>query len=305
MTFLAVTALILLIAVIIIILYLLGQINSLKAKIPGDITTNMALMNGKLTEIEQSTIKLFGDIRQKVGSIDEKATNLERVQGSIDKLEAIFQNPKSRGNFGEFFLEEIVGDILPEESYKFQYTLQSRDIVDAVIFTSGKILPVDAKFPLENFLKWQENGREFLSKFKRDVKNRIEEISGKYIKPQAGTTDFALMYIPSESIYYKIVDEIPELIKFAREQHVIMLSPQLFAAYLSILLSMIKREKVAEKIKEVINYLNSLEEAIGQLSTNLATAYRHFSNGMAQLENLKKNIDRLESEIKSRSLSEK
>jgi len=134
----------------------------------------------------------------------------------LQSLENILKNPKQRGILGEYYLETILKNVLPPRLYQMQYKFKNGEIVDAVVFVKDKIIPIDSKFSLENYNKMAAETnparKEELEKiFKIDLKNRIDE-TAKYIRPDEKTMDFALMFIPSEGIYYDLlINEVGSL----------------------------------------------------------------------------------------------
>jgi DNA recombination protein RmuC len=218
-------------------------------------------------------------------------------------LENILKNPKHRGILGEYFLESLLSNVLAPNQFKMQYQFKNGEAVDAAIFIKDKIIPVDAKFSLEKYNRIQEETdkprRDQLEKeFKQDIKARIDETS-KYIRPNEDTMDFALMFIPAEGIYYNlIVSNIgslevssQNLIEYANNKKVIIVSPTTFIAYLQTILQALKALAVEENVKDIIkglqklnkhylnydNYLQKLGSQIGTTVNTYNTAYKEFT----------------------------
>ena len=176
------------------------------------------LMSGQLKEIRGSVDNSSRLMMDRVRSFTEETTGLKKdlkhIQekvGDISSFQEIFKSPKLRGLWGEASLQHILTEFFPQELWQTQYRFNSGDQVDAILkLPDGKILPIDSKFPFDNFEKMirtenQEDKTRYQQLFIRDVKARIEEISSKYILPSERTVDFALMYIPAEAIYYEIM----------------------------------------------------------------------------------------------------
>ena len=173
------------------------------------------LMIGQLKEIRGSVDGTSQAMNDQMRSFTKEATqireDLKQVQATVKDVstfQEIFKSPKLRGQWGEASLEHILAQHFPKELYKIQYLFSSGEQVDAVLkLPNDLVLPIDSKFPSENFDKMVKANTEiekdfFKKSFLEDVKNRINEIAAKYILPAEATTEFALMYIPAEAIYY-------------------------------------------------------------------------------------------------------
>jgi len=205
------------------------------------------------SRISNDANKQIEEITKKLTSLEETNKQIKDIWGQLEWLESILKNPKQRGILGEYFLENVLKNILPPDNYKLQYTFENWEIVDAVIFIKEKIIPIDSKFSLENYNRIITEDdiiqKEILAKeFKNDLKKRIDETS-KYIRSEEGTMDFAFMFIPSEWIYYDLlINKVwtlkvntSSLIEYAfREKKVIIVSPTSFYAYLQTVLQWLR-----------------------------------------------------------------
>ncbi len=154
--------------------------------------------------------RVIGDVQKNLGELGKATEEIKELGMSVSKLEELLRAPKLRGGLGEYLLEDLLKQILPAEHVEMQYRFRSGAIVDAVIRTSDRMVPIDAKFPLENFRKMMTTNidtekKTFQKAFVSDVKKHIDAIATKYILPDEGTFPFALMYIPAENIYYEII----------------------------------------------------------------------------------------------------
>ena len=204
-----------------------GHLNSVASQLTEQVGTGMGLIQ----KASQHFSDRVQEVQARMAQMDEASKRILEVGRSIATLQEILRAPKIRGGLGEFLLGDLLGQIMPAEYFALQYSFQSGERVDAVIRLSQGLVPVDAKFPLENFQKSlmaQEDGarKNFLKLFAVDVKRHVESIANKYILPHEGTCDFALMYIPAENVYYEafIKDEAAgegkSLREFAFEKHV-------------------------------------------------------------------------------------
>ncbi|MCX5906149.1 MAG: DNA recombination protein RmuC [Deltaproteobacteria bacterium] len=242
------------------------------------------------------------EVQARLVQLDESNKRILEVGKSIASLQEILRAPKIRGGLGEFLLGDLLAQIMPAEYFQLQYPFQSGERVDAAIRLSQGLVPVDAKFPLENFQKSlmsQDEGakKSYLKLFTTDVKKHVEAIANKYIRPNEGTCDFALMYIPAENVYYEafIKDEAlgegKGLREFTFEKHVIPVSPNSFYAYLQTILFGLRGLKVEESAREIIRHLNGLrgqlmrvQEEFRKLGKHLEQAKGSFDAGQRQLE---------------------
>lgn len=247
--------------------------------------------------------QIIQQVTSKLEQIDATNKQVVGFASQLQSLENILKNPKQRGILGEYFLETILSNVLPPSNYKLQYAFKNHEIVDAVIFVRDKIIPIDAKFSLENYNRIQEEQdrdkrKSLEADFKQDVKKRIDETS-KYIRPDEGTMDFALMFVPAEGVFYNllvssvgVVDVSSQnLIEYANKKRVIIVSPTTFVAYLQTILQALKALQVEQNIKDILkglqqlnkhylnfdNYLQKLGTQFGTTVNTYNTAYKEFS----------------------------
>jgi DNA recombination protein RmuC len=274
-------------------------------------------IDAKLGQSHQSMQIQFGQTAQIIKDVTEKLTKLDetnkQVIGFADQLknlQDILKNPKQRGILGEYYLENVLKNVLPPKSYQMQYAFKDGVIVDAVVFVKDKIIPIDSKFSLENYQRilaaTANDEKEKLEKlFKQDLKNRIDETS-KYIKPSEGTMDFAFMFIPSEAIYYDLlINKVgavqvntQDLIEYAfKDKHVIIVSPTSFLAYLQTVLQGLRALQIEESAKEIRQrveqlgkHLLSYNEYLGKLGNNLGTTVNSYNAAAAEFKKIDKDV---------------
>src|SRR5579862_8306583 len=198
-------------------------------------------LDGRVLATQQASGQTTTQIVEKLGKLDGTAAQMLARANDLAKLEQELRPPKARGGFGELLLENLLRDRLPPDAYDLQYTFSTGERVDAVIRAGGKLLPVDAKFPLDNFTRMaeapDEAERQLHEKaFGRDVKGHIDAIASKYIRPDNGTFDLAFMYLPAEAIHYELVaGKTGALLAYAHERRVFPVSATTFAAYLQMI----------------------------------------------------------------------
>lgn len=275
--------------------------------------------------ITGQSAKLIGDVTEKLTKLDETNRQVVNFSAQLQSLQDILKNPKQRGVLGEYFLEETLKNVLGPNSYQMQYPMGKSEktgqdlIVDAVVFVKDKIIPVDAKFSLENYERilnaTDSTEREKWEKlFKQDLKNRIDETS-KYIRPEMGTMDFAFMFIPSEAIYYDLlVNKVGtgqvntrDLIEYAfQDKKVIIVSPTSFLAYLQTVLQGLRAFQIEESAKEIrINveklgkHIIAYEEYMKKIGNNLGTTVNSFNTAYKELGKIDKDVSKITDQEKT------
>ncbi len=254
--------------------------------------------------------QILKEVTEKLVRLDETNKQVASVGDQIKSLESILKNPKQRGVLGEYYLENVLKNVLPPGSYQMQYKFKDGEIVDAVVFVGEKIVPVDSKFSLENYnrlvVENDPESREKIEKaFKNDLKNRIDETS-KYIRPNEGTMEFAFMFIPSEGIYYDLlVNKVgavkistEDLIEYAfKQKHVIIVSPTSFLAYLQTVLQGMRAmqiEKDAQEIRKRVEQLGkhiiNFEEYMRKLGGNISTVVNSYNISHKELGKIDKDV---------------
>lgn len=266
-------------------------------------------INKQFNEMSRHSNQSIREVTEKLTKLDETNKRVVDFSSQLRDLQDILKNPKQRGVLGEYFLEETLKNVLPPHNFQMQYRFKDGVIVDAVIFVKDKIIPVDSKFSLEKYerlLKCKKEERESLIKdFHQDLKNRIDETS-KYIKPKEKTTDFAFMFIPSESIYYdllikKVGVAHRDLIEYAfKEKHVVIVSPTSFLAYLQTVLQGLRSLQIEESAKNIqknveklATHLKNYEEFFGKVGGSLSTTVNHYNNATKELGKVDKDILRI------------
>jgi DNA recombination protein RmuC len=268
-------------------------------QIDSKLSDSMKMFNTRL----DNAAKVIGDVQKSIGEFSE-------IGRSMNELQEFLQSPKLRGNTGEQVLKELLAQYFPKHSFILQYSFKNGEKVDAVIKTSQGLIPIDSKFPMENFRKMmKETNKEMkmrLTKdFTNDVKKHVLDIAKKYILVDEGTSDYALMYIPSESVYYEIINN-DELFEFSGEKMVLPVSPMSFYAYMKAILMSYEGARIQSQAKEILEVLNSIKKDYGKSEEALSTLGRHITNAYNQMATVTKNFATLGQKLSStRLLSEK
>lgn len=263
------------------------------------------LMIGQLKEMRDSQSGMSQQMHQQISSFTREATqireDLKQVQEKIkdvSSFQEIFKAPKLRGQWGEASLEHILSQHFPKELYKRQYLFSSGEQVDAVLsLPNGRVLPIDSKFPAENFLKMVEaEGEEkmvFQKKFIEDIKRHIDKISSKYIIPSESTVEFALMYIPAEAIYYEVINNISrefDLGSYAMSKKVIMTSPNTIYLALRTVEHWFKDTQISRQTQEILKRLDKIQQDAGKLMNDFRKLGNHIKNASSAYDSSEKRL---------------
>ncbi len=271
--------------------------------------SSRAMQENAHRQFSEST-RLIKEITQEVTSVKEIGRQTQGFAEQLQNLQDILKNPKQRGILGEYYLETVLKNVLPPGMYKMQYPFKNGEIVDAAVFVSDKIVPIDSKFSLENYNRLaQANESEkpaFEKAFVNDLKLRIQE-TAKYIRPEENTMDFAFMFIPSEGIYYDLLTnqvgggEDENLIQRAAGKYkVIIVSPTSFLAYLQTVMQGLKALKIEEKAVEIQQRVGELGKHVAayegfyrKLGVSLGTTVSHYNSGYKELGKIDKDVYRI------------
>lgn len=251
-------------------------------------------------KLDQTQVALTG-VSRDLAHLQEATKKVEDVGRNMATLQDLLRAPKMRGGLGEFFLAELLAQVLPADSFTTQYGFSNGERVDAVIHVRDRVVPVDSKFPLENFRKMvsaapDEERAVWRKTFVRDVKQHIDSIAQKYIRPGEGTYDFALMYIPAENVYYEAVikedgvEDEQGIFQHALKHRVIPVSPNSFYAYLQVILLGLKGLAIEQDAKRIL-------ESLMRLQRDLAGVRENFSKAGRQLSFAKENFDKAERQL--------
>jgi DNA recombination protein RmuC len=259
-------------------------------------------MGRRLDEATRAVTEVHGQL----GALGESTRRMEQVGRDIAGLEQILRAPKIRGGFGETLLERLLAEILPTENYRLQHGFRSGDKVDAAVVVANRLVPVDSKFPLENFRRMleepdEERRRQVRRAFLRDVRGRVDEIARKYIVPDENTFDFALMYIPAENVYYEVIlrEESGEdsLLGYSLSRRVVPVSPNSFYAYLQVILLGLRGLRIEQNAREILGILGRLQADATRVREHFDTLGRHITNAKNKYDEAATSLARLEGKI--------
>ncbi|MDF2753303.1 MAG: putative recombination protein [Gaiellaceae bacterium] len=246
--------------------------------------------------------KTTSAIHQQLGQLGQANAEILARANDLKKLEQALRPPKARGGFGELLLGNLLRDRLPQDSYQLQYGFKTGERVDAVIHVE-RLVPIDAKFPLDNFERLADaetdDERALHEKaFARDLRNHVDAIATKYIRPDEGTYDFALMYLPSEGVYYELVcGKTGALLKYAHEKRVFPVSPTTFTSQLQVIALGLKGMQIEQRAHEVMAYVAQLQGDFDRFRDDFQVVGKHIGNAQSKFAEAEKRLDRFDTKL--------
>jgi len=254
-----------------------------------------------------SAARVIGDVQRNLGELNRATQEMKELGQSMSKLEELLSAPKLRGGLGEFLLEDLLKQVLPADHFSMQYRFRNGHIVDAIIRTSDRMVPVDSKFPLENFRKIlsaqnDSEKKSFQKAFTTDVKKHIDAIASKYILPDEGTYPFALMYIPAENIYYEVVikdygTNDAAIYQYALDRKVVPVSPNSFYAYLQVIALGLRGLVIERRAQEIVDTLSRLQGDMGRVREVFDVLGTHLDNARKKYDEADKRLSTFEGKL--------
>jgi len=267
----------------------------------------LGLTNKNISDTLQQSTKSMNErldnAARYISKVAKEVGQMSEIGRSMKDLQEFLKSPKLRGNIGEEVLKDLISQMFPKNSFHLQYSFKSGEKVDAALKTDAGILPIDSKFPMENFQRMikaeTKTERDRIRKlFVIDVKKHIKDISKKYILPEEGTMDFAFMYIPSEPVYYEIVN-ITDITDFARQYRVYPVSPTTLYAHLQMILLSFEGKKIEARSRQVFRLLRAIQKDYEKTEGVLQVLGRHINNAYNQFSNLLQNFSLLGQKLSS------
>ena len=242
------------------------------------------------------TIKVFGELKERLGELTQRTKDIQEVGKNISSLQEILRSPKPRGGLGEILLERLLADSLPVDYYDLQYEFRNGKTVDAVVRIGGNLVPIDAKFPLEDFERMvaAESDEELVNsrrQFTRTIKKHIDDVA-KYILPDENTFDFALMYVPAENIYYETILQ-SDIYSECLQKKVFLVSPNSFNAYLQAIVLGLKGLRIERATREILGRLERLQGDLKDFQDDYDTLGGHIRHTVRKYEEASAKLTRL------------
>ena len=284
-------------------------VGKLKDSLQKDINDRLDKNSEQMAKQLQSSATIIKDVTEKLTALEKTNQQVGDIADELKVLQTVLSNPKQRGVLGEFYLEQILQNLLPQGTYELQHKLKEGMIVDAVIKLDDKLLPIDSKFSLENYnrlIEAKKDEKPAIEKaFKEDLKKRIDE-TAKYILPKAGTLEQALMFIPSEAIYYDLLAHKVgasgvngrDLMQYAAvEKRVTIVGPSTLSAMLQVVSQGLKSleiqkdtEIIRKNVEQLGKHLKNVDGYFNRLGTSLGATVSHFNNAHKELGKVDKDV---------------
>jgi len=238
-----------------------------------------------------------------IAQVSKEVGKMSELGKSMRDLQVFLQSPKLRGNIGEQVLKDLISQAFPKGSFHLQYSFKSGEKVDAAIKTSAGILPIDSKFPLENFRRMttaesKTERRAAKKEFTHDVKRHIRDMAKKYILPEEGTLDFAFMYLPSETVFYEVANN-SELLEEARKYRIYPVSPNTLYVHLQTVLLSFEGQKIEARSRQVFRMLRAIQKDYEKTEGVLQILGKHLTNAYNQFSNVLQNFSLLGQKLSS------
>ncbi len=293
-----------------------GQVNDSWQQLSSSMDQRLQEINKQLLSSQQtvgerldSATQVFGQVQKDIGSLSQATERVFDVGKDISSLQEILKAPKIRGEIGELFLSNLLQQVLPPSHIKLQYKFKNGNTVDAVICLGQELVSVDSKFPLENFKRImdstnEDEKRQARKTFISDVKKHVDSIAEKYILPDEGTFDFALMYIPAENVYYELIikentDEKQSLSNYAMAKKVIPVSPGSLYLYLRTIIQGLKGLRIEKNVQEIVRHLNRLTGDMKRFRDDFDVLGRHIVNIKNKYDEAEKRVTNFEGKLLS------
>ncbi|KPK77614.1 MAG: hypothetical protein AMJ79_02680 [Phycisphaerae bacterium SM23_30] len=251
--------------------------------------------------------KTVGDLKGQLGQLSQATQNILQVGSDIRNLQDILQSPKLRGSLGEWSLENLLAEVLPRQHYRLQHQFKTGATVDALVILAQGSVGIDAKFPLANFqvlLAAEDNAARSRARraFVRDVRKHIDDIAARYILPEEGTLDFALMYVPAENVYYETLtgsedDKSPDVGSYARTKKVIPVSPNTLYAYLMAVALGLKGLQIEQNARIIYQQLSQLTSDVQLFTNDFLTLGGHLKNAHAKHDDAAQKLNLLTTKL--------
>ncbi len=256
----------------------------------------------RLADGFEKTTQTFQDVLKRLALIDDAQKKITELSSNVVSLQEILADKRSRGAFGEVQLESLVRNVMPANSYKFQYAFSNKKMVDCALFLpepTGTI-GVDAKFPLENFQRMMDHDsseierRQAQSQFVKDVKKHVNDIASKYIIERE-TAPGAVMFIPAEAIFAEIHAHHPAIVEYAQQSKVWMVSPTTMMALLTTASAVLKDEATRKQVHIIQEHLAMLSKDFGRFKTRMTNLSRHIDNVTKDVKDITTSADKISS----------
>ena len=281
--------------------------DTLERQLTGQRTTlEEQLKNQRAAMNEQTKLiwERLDSASEVIKGVQHQLGGIQEFGKDIKDLSNVLKSPKLRGGLGEQFLYDILANTLPHDLFRTQFKFKNGETCDAVILTEKGLIPIDSKFPMENFkamvtLETEVDREKARKMFISDVKKRVDEIASKYIIPEEQTTEQAVMYIPSETVFYEVIVNMPTVEEYCKHKNVVMASPNTFSYLLKIILVAYQQHELAKHANEILKAVAGIRVEAEKFDGDLSVLERHISNTYKSMDNVKVKYGKLFGKIES------
>jgi DNA recombination protein RmuC len=276
----------------------------------GRLEAMTATMDRRLGELDmkvdrrlESATKQTHALYKQLGAVGQATEQLAEQARGLGELQQVLRPPKARGGFGELLLGQLLADRLPPTAYALQYGFAGGERVDAVIKVGDRLVPIDSKFPLDNFKRMLDadndiERQQFEKLFARDVKTHVDAIASKYIRPDEGTYEFAFMYLPSEAIYYELTcGKTGALLEYAQGKSVVPVSPTTLTAYLHVIVLGLKGLQIEKHAEEIKANCARLQTEFGKFKEDFELVGTHLDRAQKKFLESEKHLGKFETKL--------
>lgn len=268
-----------------------SQISQEKDQLFALLNQNIQGMQGRLDNTTTAINQRLDAAAQVINNVNKGLGEMQEIGRKIKDFQEFLSSPKLRGNIGEQVLNDSIAKAFPQQHYQFQYKFREGQTVDAVIKTDKGIIPIDAKFPLDNYRqmvnsKTDEERATHLRELTRAIKKYVDDVANKYILPSEGTVDFAIIYVPSETIYYEIILDSEEILEYARNQKILLVSPNTFFYYLRTVMMGLEGARLQEEAKKIWTILKTVQQDTMKFGETLGLLSRHLTNAKNAMDSV-------------------
>lgn len=285
------------------LLQIITDLQKLSPELQKGLQTQSKNISDTLSQSTKALNQRLDTAAKYISQVSKEIGQMSQLGQSMRDLQVFLQSPKLRGNIGEQVLKDLISEAFPKGSFHLQYSFKSGEKVDAAIKTTAGIIPIDSKFPMENFRKMttaeSRSARTQAKKaFSRDVKKHINDIAKKYILPEEGTLDFAFMYLPSETVFYEVANNT-QLLEYARHHRIYPVSPNTLYVHLQTVLLSFEGQKIESRSRQVFRLLRAIQKDYQKTDSVLQVVSKHLNNTYNQFSNLLQNFSLLGQKLNS------
>lgn len=272
----------------------------------GSLDKNLRSVQAQLAKSSDSLNKRLDNAARVIGDVQKHLGVMTEASHYLKDLHETLQAPKLRGNIGEQILNDILKRSIPQDSFKLQHQFRGGQIVDAIIEIAEGKIPIDSKFPIDSFKRYlaasKEEKERASKEFERGVKKHIDDIAKRYILPEEGTTDFAVMYIPSEPVAYEILVNFDDLVGYAHSKRVMLVSPNQFNNFLKTILLGFEKQKVGEQAKLILANLRAIRADATRFGEDLRLLTKHVGHAKSAADQATSSFSELSGKIAATQL---